>query len=431
VNDQESYDTSPPIIYNLFPRLAGRMDGWIEHSERARSMGFNWIYLNPVTQPGFSGSLYALKDYYRVCPDFLPVSVSSSGIDELKGVLGQFRSLGLQTAVDLVINHTAIDCPLVSEHPEWYLRDENGEVVHPSAIDPADARKVTVWGDLAEIDNATSPDLDGLWDYWTTLVRFYVELGFDGFRCDAAYKVPALLWRKLADQARELNERATFFAETLGCRLAEVEALAGAGLDYLFNSSKYWNFDAPWALEQHQAFGDLAPSVSFPESHDTERLFAETGGNTAVMRQRYLFAALFSEAVMMPIGFEYGFTRKLDVVTTRPKDWEETRVDLSSFVGAVNRVKAETPIFGCEGHWRALRAYDQPTVVIEKSDAAERAFLLINKDWHASQEIDLQDVRALAPHGSELHRISENGLHEHTAVPRRLELLPAEIAWLV
>jgi len=38
---------------------------------------------------------------------------------------------------DLVINHTAKDCPLVTSHPDWYRRDARGELVSPSAIDPA------------------------------------------------------------------------------------------------------------------------------------------------------------------------------------------------------------------------------------------------------------------------------------------------------
>ena len=86
----------------------------------------------------------------------------------------------MKPIMDLVINHTAIDSPLVEAYPSWYVRDEKGEVVHPSAIDPEDARKVTVWGDLAEIDNQKSEDLDRLWDYWRDLVRFYTMLGFEG-----------------------------------------------------------------------------------------------------------------------------------------------------------------------------------------------------------------------------------------------------------
>ena len=68
------------------------------------------------------------------------------------------------------------------------------------------------------------------------MVEYYVNLGFDGFRCDAAYKVPAELWAQLIGAARRKNPDACFVAETLGCRLSEVTGLATAGFDYLFNA---------------------------------------------------------------------------------------------------------------------------------------------------------------------------------------------------
>lgn len=415
-----------PIIYNLFPRLAGTVDKWFDHAMRAHDLGFDWLYLNPVTLPGFSGSLYAVKEHRQVCPDFLSRRSSKDGISQLKRFLAEVRKLGLRPAMDLVINHTAFDCPLVEEHPDWFVRDESGGIVHPSAIDPADARKVTVWGDLAELNNAHSPDLDGLWDFWRELVRFWVELGFCGFRCDAAYKVPALLWRMLVDEAREVEPEAVFFAETLGCRIEEVRALQGAGLDYLFNSSRYWMFDAPWAIEQHELFGTLAPSVSFPESHDTPRLAAECGGNEAVLRQRYLFAAMFSEGLLMPIGYEFGFQQRLNVVKTRPEDWEQTGIDLSDFIRGANELKRRLPLLAQEGHWRALTPYDRPTIVLEKTGEQHlRLLLLVNKDWNSAQGIELAGLPV--PPGSRLGRLDERGRFRDQAVPSRLDLGPAEI----
>jgi hypothetical protein len=41
-----------PIIYNLFPTLAGQAPRWVAHAERARRMGFGWIYLNSVRRVG-------------------------------------------------------------------------------------------------------------------------------------------------------------------------------------------------------------------------------------------------------------------------------------------------------------------------------------------------------------------------------------------
>jgi starch synthase (maltosyl-transferring) len=53
-----------------------------------------------------------------------------------------------------------------------------------------------------------------------------------------------------------------------------VLALREAGFDYFFNSSKWWDFREPWALEQHEEVRRIAPSISFPETHDTARLAA-------------------------------------------------------------------------------------------------------------------------------------------------------------
>ena len=57
-------------IYNLFPILAGTVRQWSEHLPRIAAMGFNAVYINPFHYPGFSGSLYAVKDYYRLNPRF-------------------------------------------------------------------------------------------------------------------------------------------------------------------------------------------------------------------------------------------------------------------------------------------------------------------------------------------------------------------------
>ena len=57
-------------IYNLFATLAGTTRKWAAHLPRIAAMGFNAVYVNPFHYPGFSGSLYAVKDYYRLNPRF-------------------------------------------------------------------------------------------------------------------------------------------------------------------------------------------------------------------------------------------------------------------------------------------------------------------------------------------------------------------------
>ena len=306
--------------------------------------------------------------------------------------------------MDLVINHTAKDSLLVQEHPEWFLRDEKGRVKSPSAIDPADARRVTVWGDLAEVDNHGARNREALWSYWEELITLFTELGFEGFRCDAAYQVPAELWKRLIAAARKRVPDCLFFAETLGCRLEEIEALGAAGFDLIANSSKWWDFSDSWCLEQHRQFRDLAPSVSFPESHDTGRLAEETGGLKNVQEQRYLFAAFFSAGLLMPIGYEYGFRKKLDVVKTSPEDWEEPLFDLRDFIRRVNRLKTELPILQVEGAVEAVWGLDGPVLCLRKEDAGSKLLFIVNKDWHASHPVEIPNVTELleSPSGAVL-----------------------------
>ena len=174
----------PPLIYNLFQRLVGPTTRWAEHARRAREMEFEWLYLNPWHYPGFSGSLYAVKDFRRLNPLFLPAGADPDSLDTLRYALRQIRQMGMKPVMDLVVNHTAKDSPLIQEHPGWYVW-ENGQVVSPFVVE--EGGKVTVWGDLAEIDNRTPHDREGLWKYWAQLVREAIDLGFKGFRCDAAY----------------------------------------------------------------------------------------------------------------------------------------------------------------------------------------------------------------------------------------------------
>jgi starch synthase (maltosyl-transferring) len=343
-----SSHTEAPRIYNLFPLLAGPVARWRDHLDRVARMHFNWIYLNPIQYPGFSGSLYSIKDPFAYHP-LLGDAPREQIEAEVRRFISEAERRGLRVMIDLVINHTSKDALLVDEHPEWYVRDEDGSLKSPSAIDPADARRVTVWGDLAELNYRDPAPRAGLNAYWSRFVTHCLELGFRGFRCDAAYKVPVETWQRILSTARSVRTDTHFYAETLGCRLEEVAAVATAGFDFLYNSSKWWDSRDPWCLDQYGSHRRIAPSISFPETHDTPRLAEEVDGSVELLRQRYLFAAFFSAGLMMPIGFEYGARRRLHVVETRPADREPIACDLTGFIGAVNAMKAATPVLNEEG----------------------------------------------------------------------------------
>jgi starch synthase (maltosyl-transferring) len=385
--------SSGPRIYNLFPLLAGPVAAWADHLDRIAAMGFDWVWLNPFHYPGFSGSLYAVKDPYRLHP-----LLAGDGADPKKLLKGFTKAAGgrdLAVMMDLVINHTAKDAVLATEHPEWFLRDPGGELRSPRAVDPVDPRKFTVWGDLAEIDYHNVDVRAAQIGYWVKLVRHHLDLGFNGFRCDAAYQVPAEVWQGIIGAARAKAPGCRFFAETLGCTPEQVLGLKDAGFDFLFNSAKWWDFRSPWLLEQYDLYREVAPTVAFPESHDTERLAMalgdpEPGELERQYRFHYLFAATFSSGVMMPMGFEFGCRKPLDVVGSRPGDWTwETanpRIDLTGYVGEVNRMKAAAPALNVDGPQARITAPQQPIIGLrhlsggDLAASEDAAIVLINAD---------------------------------------------------
>ncbi len=375
-------------VYNLFPTLAGTVRQWAEHLPRIAAMGFNAVYVNPFHYPGFSGSLYAVKDYYRLNPRFRG-DAEPDDDSLLREFTEAARAHGLRVIMDLVVNHTSKDSELAARHPDWFAHDAKGEILSPFATDPADPRRKTVWGDLAELDYG-SPQRAEIAAYFQDVVRHYLGLGFGGFRCDAAYKVPAEAWRTLTGAAKATAPDSLFCAETVGAPKEAVLALAGAGFDYLYNSVKWWDFKSPWLLDQYEAFRHIAPSIGFPESHDTPRLVTELRAAGVVegeieprYRQAYAFAAAYSAGVLMPMGFEYGWGRRLAVVMAGRDDAvEPQRFDLSAFIAEVNATKRAILALNEEGPQRLLPGGDDDLVILERraASAADRTLIAVNRD---------------------------------------------------
>ena len=385
---------TPPVIYNLFPRLFKTIDDWSAYIDTIAAMKFNSVYVNPFHEVGGSKSLYAVKDYFKLNAEFLPAKAKTDDFTPLKNFVEKCKAAGIDIYMDLVINHTANESGLIKQHPAWYKRGEDGKIAHPFAIDPGNPGSVTVWGDLSEIEFENNTDLAGMRKYWDDLIAFYQELGINGFRCDAAYKIPRNMWEPLIKNARKRVKGAKFLAESLGCTEEQTAALNGCGFDYLFNSSKWWNFEGSWCLDQHDRFRHIAPSIAFPESHDTTRLAADQPGTLEMQKNRYVLAAVFSKGLMMTIGYERGATKQLNVVQTRPSDMAAPRWNLSKWITKVNALKLDTPILCEEGQWRNVSGYDHDVLFLEKrADSGKPGLgILINKDWHNPRHVDRGEI---------------------------------------
>ncbi len=410
-------------IYNLFPRLAGKFENWEPHLARAAAMGFEWVFVNPIQKTGRSGSLYSIADYFIINKDFLNQTAQTSPKEQVQAMVAQAEAHGLSMMIDLVINHCAVDSVLLKEHPDWFLH-EGKKIANPFCVE-ADGTK-TIWYDLAQFDHAHSSARAELLEYCIELVLYLVSLGFRGFRCDAAYQLPNSVWAELIRRVRQLHPDTVFIAETLGCSPEQTKNTAAAGFDAIFNSSKWWDFSGDWLLDQYNLTRQVVPSISFPESHDTERLFSESGGNPHLLQQRYLFAALFATGVMIPIGFEYGFRSRLDVVNTRPEQWEAPNVDLTHFIAQINQIKQTYPVFRSEGEIQRIETDNAAILLLHKRDPMSKgeALLAINKDPWNRQYLRVNDLYRHLHTAMPLLDVSPEWPMDYLPTPFEFELAP-------
>ena len=73
-------------------------------------------------------------------------------------------------------NHTSPDCPWVSEKPaDWYLRDSLGNTIVEYD-----------WTDIAKLNYENADMRAAVQD----AMRFWLDRGVDGFRCDMVEMVP-------------------------------------------------------------------------------------------------------------------------------------------------------------------------------------------------------------------------------------------------
>jgi glycosidase len=150
---------------------------------RLKALGVGVVWLMPihpvgkVKPAGPLGSPYAIRDFRAVDPAY-------GSMDDLKAFVAEAHAQGLKVILDWVGNHSAWDNPLVTQHPDWYTRDSEGQMRSPPWFG---------WADVVEFDYA-SP---GLRRYMADSMAFWVrEGGVDGFRADAAGLVPLEFWEQ-------------------------------------------------------------------------------------------------------------------------------------------------------------------------------------------------------------------------------------------
>jgi starch synthase (maltosyl-transferring) len=138
---------------------------------------------------------------------------------------------------------------------------------------------------------------------------------------------------------------------------------------------------------------------------------------------------------MMPVGYEFGFRKQVNVVETQPSDWERKHFDLRTFITTVNRVKLRTPVLQGEGVLRAPAGLGGDVLVLQRfSERAgdSAAWILVNTRTDRSAGLDFGGTPLEQLIGYRMLRVCRPLADEQgEEPPRRLDLDPAEVVYLL
>ena len=342
--------TSGHLAYDGIGDLAGLIEklDYLNDGDPATSddLGVTALWLMPTMQsPSYHG--YDITDYYTVNTDY------GYNADFIR-LMDEAHRRGIRVVIDLVLNHTSDQHPWfiearndpTSARRDWYIWSES----QPTYTGPWGEQ---VWfespsGYYYGVFGANMPDLNYTNPAVTAemgeVARFWLGLGADGFRLDAArYLIEEgeaqadtasthAWWKQFRTVYKAANPQAVTVGEVAASRYAIADYLQGDELDLAFDfplaeavvrgiSARNAPQLQSALTESYSQFGSDR-SATFLSNHDMSRLMSRIAGQTDKAK---LAAMLLFTAPGVPFiyyGEEIGMTGdKPDPGIRTPMQW--------------------------------------------------------------------------------------------------------------
>ncbi len=342
-------------------------------------LGCRYLQLLPIHptptvygRMGRYGSPYAVLDFFAVDPALAEFDKCVTPLEQFIELVDAVHGHSGKILIDIPVDHTGWASRLQAEHPEYFVRNKNGEFASPGAWG-------VIWEDLVKLDY----DFTEIHSMMADIFLYWCSLGVDGFRCDAGYMLPASAWKYITARVREQYPNTLFLLEGLGGPVKVMkELLCSCGLNWAY-SELFQNYSRdqiqwylPGALKISASKGLL---VNFSETHDNSRLAAKS---YEYARLRTALCALSSPngAFGFANGAEWYATEQINVHSAKSLNWGG-EVNMIDFIRRLNALLHNHICFGPNCKIKLLENHGGDSVaLLREATNGEKLLVLVNLD---------------------------------------------------
>ncbi len=369
------------VVYEVNLRSfsqAGDLAGVSARLDEIQALGANTVWLMPIHPVGQVNSVGGLGSPYSV-RDHGVVSNEYGSLADLTNLIDQAHQRDLSVIMDWVPNHTAWDHAWITEHPEWYSQDGQGNIIHPPG---------TNWTDVADL-NYNNPSLRATMinemKYWVT------DVGIDGFRVDTADFVPYSFWQQAVPAVRNSVSRDLIMLAE-GGRTDHYNA----GFDLTYGWDFYNAVDAVFngsasasslIAAHHAEYAGVpqdAEILRFTTNHDFSA-FDETPpdafGNVEASLAAYAVTVAYGGAPLVYAGQEIGWDENIPIFNKSPLDWNTGAATEAWYTDLLNARSASSALI----HGNLNDQSTADVVLLHRQHGDEQAVVLVNTRGQSRQ----------------------------------------------
>ena len=401
-NDQKELSTNfnineikDGVIYEANIRQyseSGKFEDFTKDIYKLKDLGVKIIWLMPIhpisktNRKGTLGSYYSISDYKAVNPEF-------GNKDDLDKLIKEAHKHDMLVILDWVANHTGWDHKWIENKPDYYTKNENGEITDP--INPSTGESWG-WTDVADLnfDNMEMQnEMIEAMEYWVK------EHEIDGYRLDAAHSCPASFWKKSIERLKKIKN-VLMLAESDGYHTGGFELIELFDMSYNWSGHhvlnriyKKENNSEDLKININRNLNDYSSKhilMNFTSNHD-ENTWAGT------VFDRYgdgakTFAALTYFLPGIPLiynGQEYGLNKRLEFFE---KDFiAKKQSDFYEFYSNLNSLKKENNILDIDSEikFEIIETNNKNLICYKRTKNNDSMYFVANLS-EESQEINTE-----------------------------------------